>query len=176
MRHGPDGKAFRARVEGVTPDIVASAKGLGSGFPMGAFLATEEAARGMTPGLHGSTYGGNQLAMAVGNAVLDILLADGFLEGVRAIAGKLRARLEKVVSAHGNVFKSVRGSGLMLGLVCEAPNLEVVSALREAGLLSVPAGGNVVRILPPLIVEESHIEEAAAMIEKVAANWQPADG
>ena len=173
---GRTGKLFAHEWEGVTPDIVASAKGIGGGFPMGAILATEAAARGMTPGLHGSTFGGNQLAMAVGTAVLDVLLADGFLESVRKVAGILRARLEALVSAHPQVFRSVRGSGLMLGLECVAPNLKVVAGLRESGLLSVPAGGNVVRILPPLIIEEAHVEEAATIIEKVAANWKPADG
>ncbi|MEE8444185.1 MAG: aspartate aminotransferase family protein [Alphaproteobacteria bacterium] len=173
---GRTGKLYAHEWAGIRPDILASAKGIGSGFPLGAILATEEAARGLTPGTHGSTYGGNQLAMAVGNAVLDVILADGFLDGVQKIAKSLRARLEAQVAAHPRLFKAVRGSGLMLGLVCEAPNLEVAARLRDAGLLSVPAAENVIRLLPPLIIGESHIDDAAASIEKVAAAWGRSDG
>ncbi len=173
---GRTGKLYAHEWAGIQPDVLACAKGIGSGFPLGAILATEDAARGLTPGTHGSTYGGNQLAMAVGNAVLEVILADGFLDGVRRVAKSLRARLEAQVASHPHLFKAVRGSGLMLGLVCAAPNLEVVARLRDAGLLSVPAAENVIRFLPPLIIGESHIEEAAASIEKVAAAWGSGDG
>ncbi len=173
---GRTGKLYAHEWAGIQPDVLACAKGIGSGFPLGAILATEAAARGLTPGTHGSTYGGNQLAMAVGNAVLEVILADGFLDGVQRVAKSLRARLEAQVASHPQLFKAVRGSGLMLGLVCAAPNLDVVARLRDAGLLSVPAAENVIRFLPPLIIGESHIEEAVASIEKVAAAWGPGDG
>ena len=173
---GRTGKLYAHEWAGIQPDVLACAKGIGSGFPLGAILATEQAARGLTPGTHGSTYGGNQLAMAVGNAVLEVILADGFLDGVQRVAKSLRARLEAQVASHPQLFKAVRGSGLMLGLVCEAPNLDVVARLRDAGLLSVPAAENVIRFLPPLIIGESHIEEAVASIEKVAAAWGSGDG
>ncbi len=173
---GRTGRLWAHEWEGNTPDILASAKGLGSGFPMGAILATEDAARGMTPGLHGSTFGGNQLAMAVGNAVVDVILADGFLDHVQAMGESLYGRMRAIVKMFPEVFRSVRGVGLMLGLECAAPNLEVVAKLREAGLLSVPAGENVVRLMPPLIIEQSHIDEAAAIIETVAAAWNSDNG
>ncbi len=173
---GRTGKLYAHEWAGIQPDVLACAKGIGGGFPLGAILATEQAARGLTPGTHGSTYGGNQLAMAVGNAVLEVILADGFLDGVQQVAKSLRARLEAQVASHPQLFKAVRGSGLMLGLVCAAPNLDVVARLRDAGLLSVPAAENVIRFLPPLIIGESQIEEAVASIEKVAAAWGPGDG
>ncbi len=173
---GRTGKLYAHEWAGIQPDVLACAKGIGSGFPLGAILATEQAARGLTPGTHGSTYGGNQLAMAVGNAVLDVILADGFLDGVQRVAKSLRARLEAQVASHPQLFEAVRGSGLMLGLVCAAPNLDVVARLRDAGLLSVPAAENVIRFLPPLIIGESHIEDAVASIDKVAAAWGKCEG
>jgi acetylornithine/N-succinyldiaminopimelate aminotransferase len=172
---GRTGRLWAHEWEGVAPDILASAKGLGSGFPIGAILATEDAARGLTPGMHGSTFGGNQLAMTVGNAVLDVILADGFLDSVQAMGESLYGRMRAIVKMFPEVFASVRGSGLMLGLECAAPNLEVVAKLREAGLLTLPAAGNVARLLPPLIIGQAHIDEAAAIIEKVAAAWNTGD-
>ncbi len=173
---GRTGRLWAHESEGIAPDILASAKGLGSGFPIAAILATEDAARGLTPGMHGSTFGGNQLAMAVGNAVLDVILADGFLDHVRAMGESLYGRLQVIAGKFPEVFASVRGTGLMLGLECAAPNLEVVARLREAGLLSVPAAENVARFLPPLIVEQAHIDEAAEIIGAVAAAWNSKNG
>ncbi|MCK5624093.1 MAG: aspartate aminotransferase family protein, partial [Alphaproteobacteria bacterium] len=169
---GRTGKLFAHEWAEIEPDVVASAKGIGSGFPLGAILAKEEAARGMTAGLHGTTYGGNQLATTVGNAVMDVMLSDGFLDNVHAMGESLYGRLEAIVKMFPEVFKSVRGAGLMLGLECMVPGGEMVVALRDAGLLTVPAAENVVRILPPLIIEQAHIDEAAAIIEKVAAAWK----
>lgn len=168
---GRTGKLFAHEWAGITPDIVATAKGLGGGFPVGACLAREKVARALTVGSHGSTFGGNPLAMAVGNAVLDILLADGFLSNVERMGKLLRARLEDLVRRHPLVLDSVRGLGLMLGLKCVVPNTEMQARLRENGLLTVGAGDNVVRILPPLIVDERHVEEAVATIEATCKAW-----
>jgi acetylornithine/N-succinyldiaminopimelate aminotransferase len=154
---------------GITPDIMAVAKGIGGGFPMGACLATENAAKGMVFGTHGSTYGGNPLAMAVGSAVLDEVLADGFLDGVKAKGARLRSALEQLIPNHDGLFEEVRGIGLMLGLKMKdsADARTFVAHLRDNhGLLTVSAGQNVVRILPPLIIEDSHIAEC---IEKISA-------
>jgi acetylornithine/N-succinyldiaminopimelate aminotransferase len=162
---GRSGKLFAHEWAGVTPDVMAVAKGIGGGFPLGACLATERAAVGMTPGTHGSTYGGNPLAMAIGNAVLDVLEAPGFLEGVDAIARTLWKELEGLVARHPKVLAEVRGAGLMLGLRCEVPNADVMAALRAHGLLTVGAAENVVRLLPPLIINEGHVKEAVGIIE-----------
>jgi len=166
---GRTGKLFAHEWAGVTPDIVASAKGLGGGFPVGACLATERAAKYMTPGTHGSTFGGNPLAMAAANAVLDVVLAPGFLDGVKATADKLCAKLKPIVAKHPKVFAELRGQGLMLGLKCNVPNGEVVAKLMAHGLLTVVAGENVVRILPPLIITDAEIDAACGMIDKAAA-------
>ena len=168
---GRTGKLFAHEWAGIEPDIVATAKGIGGGFPMGACLAKEKAAKALTAGSHGSTFGGGPLAMAVGNAVLDILLADGFLANVERMGRLLRARLEALVKRYPNLFVDVRGAGLMLGLKCVVPNTDMVNRLREAGLLTVGAGDNTVRVLPPLIVEEGHVEEALAILDKVCAAW-----
>ncbi|HXP30697.1 MAG TPA: aspartate aminotransferase family protein [Stellaceae bacterium] len=170
---GRTGKLFAHEWAGIAPDVMGLAKGLGGGFPVGACLATETAAVGMVPGTHGSTFGGNPLAMAVTNAVLDIMLAPGFLERVQGIAGLLRRRLDAIVAAHGGVFTEVRGKGLLVGLKCRPPNGEVVDRLRQAGLLVVAAGENVIRLLPPLIIEERHVAEAADIIDGVARQWTP---
>jgi acetylornithine/N-succinyldiaminopimelate aminotransferase len=163
---GRSGKLFVHEWAGVTPDIMAIAKGIGSGFPLGACLATEKAASGMTAGTHGSTYGGNPLAMAVGNAVLDVMLADGFLPRVEKIAGVLRKRLAAVAAAHPKTLSGVRGLGLLLGLECVRANADLMAALRRNGLLCVAAGENVIRLLPPLIIDETHVEEAAAIVDR----------
>jgi acetylornithine/N-succinyldiaminopimelate aminotransferase len=168
---GRTGKLFAHEWDGVAPDILATAKGLGGGFPVGACLATERAAAGMTAGSHGSTFGGNPLAMAVANAVLDVLLADGFLANVERMAALLRRRLSAVVAAHPAVFAEMRGKGLLAGLRCVVPNTEMVARLRQAGLLAVGAGDNVVRLLPPLIIGESHVEQASGIIESTARQW-----
>ncbi len=164
--YGRTGRLFAHEWAGVTPDILAAAKGIGGGFPLGACMATERAAAGMTAGTHGSTYGGNPLAMAVGNAVLDVMLADGFLARVSRAAGRLRQRLEGLASAFPDIVEEVRGEGLMLGLKCVAPNTEVVARARDAALLLVPAGDNVARILPPLIVSDEEIDEGVLRLEK----------
>ena len=152
---------------GITPDIMASAKGIGGGFPVGACLATEKAASGMVIGTHGSTYGGNPLACAAGMAVFDVILEDGFLDQVKATGDRLRASLEQLIPNHDQLFDSVRGMGLMLGLKLKHDSRAFVAHLRDNhGLLTVAAGDNVVRILPPLNIEESHIAEC---IEKLSA-------
>jgi len=147
---------------------VMAAKGLGGGYPLGALLATETAARGMTAGTHGSTFGGNPLACAVGKAVMTEIAHDGFLDEVNRKSGLLRQRLEGLVAAHPGVFKDVRGHGLMLGLTCEIPNLDVVGAAHDANLLTVPAGDNVVRILPALTIGDAEIGEGVARLDAAA--------
>jgi acetylornithine/N-succinyldiaminopimelate aminotransferase len=162
---GRTGKLFAHEWAGVTPDVMAVAKAIGNGFPMGACLATAKAASGMTAGTHGSTYGGNPLAMAVGNAVLDVMLAEGFLDRVQQTASHLRQQLAMLVERHSDVFEEVRGQGLLLGLKCRPANTEVAAALRARGLLVAPAGDNVIRCLPPLIVEAAQVSEAIQIIE-----------
>jgi acetylornithine/N-succinyldiaminopimelate aminotransferase len=171
--NGRTGKLFAYEVYGVPPDIMATAKGLGGGFPVGACLANAKAATGMTAGTHGSTFGGNPLAMAVGNAVMDVLTAPGFLEKVAVTGKQLHAKLNELAKKHPRVFTEVRGLGLMAGLRCaeRVPSGDMVSKLREAGLLTIGAGQNVVRMAPPLIIGESHIAEAIAILDKVAAAW-----
>ena len=171
---GRTGKLFAHEWAGIEPDIVATAKGIGGGFPMGACLAKEKVANVLVAGSHGSTFGGGPLAVACGNAVLDILLADGFLANVERMGRLLRARLEALVKRHPAILVDVRGMGLMLGIKCAVPNTDMVNRLREAGLLTVGAGDNAVRVLPPLIVEESHVEEALAILDKVCAAWPAA--
>lgn len=170
---GRTGRLFAHEWAGVAPDIVAIAKALGGGFPVGACLAREAAASGMTVGSHGTTFGGNPLAMAVANAVLDVVLAEGFFARIESIAARLREGLEGLAKAYPMVVEEVRGLGLMLGMKCRPPNRELVSALRGKGLLAGPAGENVVRFLPPLIVEEPHVDEAlgiiAAVLKEVAS-------
>lgn len=159
---------------GVVPDILASAKGLGGGFPMGACLASEKAARGMVIGTHGSTYGGNPLAMAAGSAVLDVVLEDGFLNGVVATGDRLRGALEQLIPNHDHLFESVRGMGLMLGLKMKSDSRAFVAHLRDNhGLLTVSAGDNVVRILPPLNIGEAHIRECVEKLSAGAASYSP---
>jgi acetylornithine/N-succinyldiaminopimelate aminotransferase len=138
---------------------------------VGACLATERAAVGMTPGTHGSTFGGNPLAMAAAGAVLDVMLAEGFFANVNKMSGLLRQRLEALLAKHPRIFAAVRGRGLLTGLKCVVPNTEMVAKLREAQLLTVGAGENVVRLLPPLIINESHIDEAIGIIDGVARSW-----
>jgi len=169
---GRTGKLFAHEHAGVTPDVLASAKGLGGGFPLGACLATEAAAAGMTAGSHGSTFGGNPLAMAVGNAVLDVVLADGFLAQVTKVAKHLRAGLESLAARHADVFTGVRGLGLMVGLQCSEDIAcgDVVKAAMDHGLLSVPAGDNVVRLVPPLIITEADVDEALKCLDAAAAD------
>jgi len=174
--NGRTGKLWAHEWAGVTPDVLTTAKGLGSGFPIGAILATEDAASALVPGLHGTTFGGNQLAMTVGKAVLDVILSDGFLDRVDRISRVLWDRLTDLVKKHPDVFESARGAGLMLGLKCKVPNTEMLAALRKEGLLTVTAGNNVLRLLPPLIIDESHVDEALAALDAVASGWGSGDG
>ena len=163
---GRTGKLFAHEWSGVTPDILATAKAIGGGFPLGACLTTEAVGSAMVAGTHGSTFGGNPLAMAVGNAVLDVILEDGFLERVNRIANYLNQQLAGIVDRHPDVIEEVRGTGLMLGLKCRRPNGDVAAALRERGLLTVGCGDNMVRFLPPLIIDESHVREAISTLDQ----------
>jgi acetylornithine/N-succinyldiaminopimelate aminotransferase len=165
---GRTGKLFAHEWAGVSPDILMSAKGIGGGFPLGAVLATEDAASGMVVGTHGSTYGGNPLAMAVGSKVMEILTGNGFLDDVSRRAGLLRQRLEGLVGAHPEIFKGVRGSGMMLGLECKVAPADVVAAGYDAHVILVPAADNVVRLLPPLNITEEEIAEGADRIDAAA--------
>lgn len=165
---GRTGRLLAHEWSGAKPDIATLGKGIGGGFPLGACLATEKAAQGMTAGTHGSTYGGNPLAMAAGNAVLDVMLEPGFLERVVEMGEKFRARLKKTLERNDSVFDEIRGRGLLLGLRCRKPNGDVVNALRKRGVLVVAAGENVVRLLPPLVVTEAEIAEAGEALDAVA--------
>jgi acetylornithine/N-succinyldiaminopimelate aminotransferase len=165
---GRTGKLFAHEWSGISPDIMMIAKGIGGGFPLGACLATEAAAFGMTPGTHGSTYGGNPLGCAVGIAVMDEITRDGFLDDVNRRAGLLRQKLEGLVDAHPTIFTGVRGAGFMLGLMCKVTNLEVVNAGYDVNLLTVPGGDNVVRLLPSLIVTDAEIAEAVRRLDQAA--------
>ena len=171
---GRTGKLFAHEWSGIAPDIMSAAKGIGGGFPLGVCLATREAARGMTAGTHGTTFGGNPLAMAVGNAVLDVVLADGFLEHVRRTGLLLKQKLAALRDRFPDVIEAVRGEGLMLGLQGAVSNTAVVAAARAARLLVIPAGDNVVRLLPPLIITEADVSEAVERLETTAAGLSPA--
>ena len=165
---GRTGKLFAHEWAGITPDIMMVAKGIGGGFPLGAVLASENAASGMTAGTHGSTYGGNPLACAVGLKVLQIVSDQAFLDRVNKAAGALRQKLEGLVAAYPDVFDHVRGEGLMLGLVCKAANTDVVGAGYQAGVLTVPAADNVVRLLPALNISDEDIAESLNRLESAA--------
>jgi acetylornithine/N-succinyldiaminopimelate aminotransferase len=162
---GRTGKLFAYEWSGITPDVVGIAKGIGGGFPLGACLATAEAAKGMTAGTHGSTFGGNPLAMAVGNAVLDVILAPGFFDKVAQSGLYLKQRLAELRDRHPAVIAEVRGEGLLVGVRAAVPQADLIAAAREAGLLTAPAGENVVRLLPPLIVGEIEITEAVNKLD-----------
>lgn len=157
---------------GIEPDIMASAKGIGGGFPLGACLATENAASGMVIGTHGSTYGGNPLAMAAGQAVFDIVANDEFLSNVRQMGERLRSALEQMIPNHDHIFESVRGTGLMLGIKMKTDSRQFVNWLRGQGLLTVAAGDNVMRVLPPLVIDESHIKEFVEGLSAAAAQYE----
>jgi len=163
---GRTGELFGYMHSGIAPDIMALAKALGGGFPIGACLATAEAGKGMTAGTHGSTFGGNPLATRVGNAVLDVVLAPGFLDNTRRMSLLLKQRLAELKDRFPSVIAEVRGEGLLLGLVCVVPNGEMVKALRDENMLAIAAGDNVVRLLPPLIIDEAGIADGVAMIER----------
>jgi acetylornithine/N-succinyldiaminopimelate aminotransferase len=166
---GRTGKLFAHEWSGVTPDVMATAKALGGGFPVAALMATENAAQGMGVGSHGSTFGGNPLAMAVANAVMDVMLADGFLDNVVKMGEALARGLQTVADAHPTAIEEVRGSGLLRGIKLRSDSRDMVSTLRDNGLLTVAAGDNVIRMLPPLIVEQAQIDEAMAIIDATFA-------
>jgi acetylornithine/N-succinyldiaminopimelate aminotransferase len=163
---GRTGDLFAYRWVGVEPDVMSLAKALGGGFPIGACLATADAAAGMTPGSHGSTFGGNPLAIAAGNAVLDVMLAPGFFEHARRMSLLLKQKLGAVIDRHPDVISEVRGEGLLIGVKAVVPSTDLVAALRDEKLLTVGAGDNVVRLLPPLIVAETEIEEAVQRLDR----------
>ena len=169
---GRTGRLFAHEWDNVDPDVMAIAKALGGGFPVGACLATEKAAQGMTAGSHGSTFGGNPLAMAVANAVLDVVLEPAFLDHVNAMANYLSQQLAGIVDRHPKIFSGLRGKGLMVGLQCVVTNGEVVDRLRANGLLSVPAGENTVRLLPPMIITEAEIGVAVEALERAASDLE----
>ncbi|MBV1864194.1 MAG: aspartate aminotransferase family protein [Rhodobacteraceae bacterium] len=165
---GRTGKLFAHEWSGVTPDIMAVAKGIGGGFPLGACLATEAAAAGMVAGSHGTTYGGNPMACAVGSKVVDIIANPDFLAGVSEKSGLFRQALEGLVASHPQVFEQVRGLGLMIGIKCKVPNMDVVNAGYDAAVLTIPGGDNVIRILPPLNISNEDIIEAVARLDQAA--------
>ena len=160
------GEMFGYQKFGVTPDVMGLAKGLGAGFPIGAVLATTEAANGMTPGTHGSTFGGNPLAVAAGNAVLDVVEKPGFLDHVRQMALLFKQRLAEIKDRHPGVIEEVRGEGLLIGLKAKVPAGELIDAMRTEKLLSVAAGDNVARLVPPLIAAEAEIADAVARVDR----------
>ena len=167
---GRTGRLFAHEYAGIAPDIMMVAKGIGGGFPLGAVLATEPAAAGMVAGTHGSTYGGNPLACAVGARVMEIVANDSFLAEVNRKAALFRQRLEGMVAAHPDVFEAVRGQGLMLGLKCKVAPTDVVKAGYAQHLLTVPAADNTLRLLPPLNITDEEIAEAVARLDKAAAS------
>jgi acetylornithine/N-succinyldiaminopimelate aminotransferase len=166
---GRTGELFAYQRTGVEPDVMSLAKALGAGFPVGAFLTTKEAGKGMLPGTHGSTFGGNPLAMAAGNATLDVMQEDGFLQHVRQIGLLFKQRLAEIKDRFPGVVSEVRGEGLLLGVRCVAPNGQLVDALRDERMLAVGAGDNVVRLIPPLIITEAEVGEAMGMLERACA-------
>ena len=171
---GRTGRLFAHEWAGVTPDILTTAKALGGGFPLGACLATEKVAKAFGHGSHGSTFGGNPLAMAIGNAVLDVMLAPGFLDNVAKLGRHLDNRLGDLVKRFPKVFVEVRGMGLIRGLKCAGSNAEVVDQARSRGLLLVTAADNVVRLLPPLIVSEAELDQGIDILAEVAAQAKAA--
>jgi len=170
---GRTGKLFAHEWAGIEPDVVSAAKGIAGGFPMGAILAKEHVAKHLVAGTHGTTFGGNPLACAAANAVLDVMLAPGFLEEVHRKGEVLRAKLEEVAAECPSVISEVRGVGLILGLKAEVPNAELQNALAAEGLLAVAAGENVVRLVPPLVITDSDIDQAVEMIRRGARRCQP---
>jgi len=170
---GRSGKLFAHEWAGIVPDVLSAAKGIAGGFPMGAILAKESVAKYLTAGTHGTTFGGNPLACAAANAVLDVVLAPGFLADVDRRARVFWRGLVAVAAEFPDVFEEARGAGLLVGLKCVVPNTEVQAAFMAEGLLSVGAGDNVVRLAPPLIVSDADIAEALAMIRRGAQRCQP---
>jgi acetylornithine/N-succinyldiaminopimelate aminotransferase len=172
---GRTGRFFAHEWSGIAPDIMAIAKGIGGGFPMGGCLATEKAASAMTVGSHGSTFGGNPLAMAVGNAVLDVILADGFFDRVQSSALLLSQKLARLKDEHPAIIEEVRGAGLMLGLKCRPKNTDMIAACHEQKLLAIAAGDNVVRLLPPLTVNAAEISEAVDCLDRACLSLEKSE-
>jgi acetylornithine/N-succinyldiaminopimelate aminotransferase len=166
---GRSGRLFAHQRAGVTPDIMGLAKALGGGFPVGAFLGTAEAGKGMTAGTHGSTFGGNPLAMSAANAVLDIMLAPGFFEQVQRISLLLKQKLAELKDRHPSVIAEVRGEGLLMGLKSQVPVGELVEACRAEKMITVSAGDNVMRLLPPLIISEAEIADGVERLDRACA-------
>lgn len=173
---GRTGHLFAHEFADIEPDIMAVAKGIGGGFPLGACLARADVAEAMVPGTHGSTYGGNPLAMAVGNAVLDVILEDGFLQNVQDMGLLLKQRLAAIIDAHPQIVETVRGRGLMLGLKLRQPPAALLEACRAQGLLLVPAGDNVVRMLPPLTIKKDEIEYAVNALDQALTMLESEQG
>jgi acetylornithine/N-succinyldiaminopimelate aminotransferase len=171
---GRTGKLFAHEWAGIAPDVMSIAKGIAGGFPMGAVLAKEAVAKALVPGSHGTTFGGGPLACAAANAVLDVMLAPGFLAAVQATGQYLWQGLENLVARYPDVFTDVRGAGLLLGLKCAVPNTEVQNAAVAEGLLTVAAGDNVLRLAPPLIVRQGECDEALALLDRAARRVKPA--
>jgi acetylornithine/N-succinyldiaminopimelate aminotransferase len=172
---GRVGKLFAYELSGVIPDIMAVAKGIGSGFPLGAFLVTREAAKGMVVGTHGTTYGGNPLATSIGNAVLDVILAPGFLARVAAIGAQLKQGLIGLRDAHPHVIAEIRGEGLMLGIALRVPVADFAAAARAERILVIPAADNVARVLPPLVIGEEEVVEGIKRLDAVCAGFERKD-
>jgi acetylornithine/N-succinyldiaminopimelate aminotransferase len=167
---GRTGDLFAYKHLGVAPDVMSLAKALGGGFPIGACLATAEAASGMTPGSHGSTFGGNPLAVAAANAVLDVMLKPGFFDHVQKMSLLIKQKLASVVDRYPTILSEVRGEGLLVGVKAVVPSGDLVAALRGEKLLTVGAGDNVVRFLAPLIVNESEIDHSVQCLERACAD------
>jgi acetylornithine/N-succinyldiaminopimelate aminotransferase len=170
---GRTGKLFAHEWAGITPDVMSAAKGIGGGFPLGAVLAKEEFAKALKPGTHGTTFGGNPLACAAGNAVLDVILAPGFLEGVERKGRKLRAEMDKLAREFPQVYEDARGMGLLQGLKCVLPQGEVQAACVAEGLMAITAGENVLRLAPPLVVTDADLDEAMAMLRRATLRVLP---
>jgi len=166
---GRTGRFFAFEHSGVTPDIATLAKGIGGGFPLGVCLATADAAKGMAVGVHGTTFGGNPLAMAVGNATLDVILAPGFLERVARLGLDMRQRLAELKDRRGAVIEEVRGEGLLIGLRLKAPPADFAEEALKQKLLVIPAGDNVVRVLPPLVVTDEELAEGVRRLDAACA-------
>jgi len=171
---GRTGKLFAHEWAGITPDIVATAKGIGGGFPMGACLATNRVAAAFGPGNHGTTFGGNPLAMAVGNAVLDVMLEPGFFDRVAKLGDYLSSKVDTLIRQHPAIYAERRGKGLIQGIKCHAPNTDLVEKLRTLGLLTVGAADNVIRLLPPLIITEAEIDAAVRLLAAAATETKAA--
>jgi acetylornithine/N-succinyldiaminopimelate aminotransferase len=170
---GRTGKLFAHEWAGITPDVMSVAKGIGGGFPLGAVLAKEQFAKALKPGTHGTTFGGNPLACAAGNAVLDIVLAPGFLDDVVRKGQRLRAELDEIAREYPQVYEDARGMGLLQGLKCVLPQGEVQAACVAEGLMAITAGDNVLRLAPPLVVTDADLDEAVVMLRRATRRVLP---